>query len=65
MAGRKEALGKTARSSTVFDREAGARPTGHLCVTCSKPIALRDHLPVMRMPGRKMLHYHRACYQTA
>jgi len=58
-------LGKTARSSTVFDREAGNKTTGHSCVSCSKPIIIREHLPVMQMPGRKMMHYHRACYQTA
>jgi hypothetical protein len=58
-------LGKTARSSTVFDREAGNRFTPHSCASCSKPIIVRDHLPVMQMPGRKMMHYHRACYQSA
>ena len=67
MAGRRGegGLGKTARSSTVFDREAGNKPTGHTCASCSKPIVIREHLPVMQMPGRKMMHYHRACYQTA
>jgi hypothetical protein len=58
-------LGKTARSSTVFDREAGNKLSGHTCVACSKPIIIREHLPVMTMPGRKMVHYHRACYTTA
>jgi hypothetical protein len=58
-------LGKTARSSTVFDREAGNRLTPHSCAECHKPIVLREHLPVMQMPGRKMLHYHRACYTAA
>jgi hypothetical protein len=67
MAARKNegGLGKTARSSTVFDREAGNRASGHTCIACAKPIVLREHLPVMTMPGRKMVHYHRACYQTA
>ena len=67
MAARKNegGLGKTARSSTVFDREAGNRLTGHICASCSKPIVVREHLPVMQMPGRKMQHYHRACYQVA
>jgi hypothetical protein len=58
-------LGKTARSSTVFDREAGNRTSGHTCASCGKPIVIREHLPVMSMPGRKMVHYHRTCYQTA
>jgi hypothetical protein len=65
MAGRKkevDGLGKTARSSTVFDREAGNRPTGHNCTACQRPITVREHLPVMAMPGRKMRHYHRNCY---
>ena len=67
MAARKNeaGLGKTARSSTVFDREAGNRATGHTCTTCGKPVAVKDHLPVMQMPGRKMMHFHRACYQAA
>jgi hypothetical protein len=67
MAGRKNegALGKTARSSTVFDREAGNKLTGHTCSSCSKPIIVKEHLPVMQMPGRRMAHYHRACYPTA
>ncbi|MGH2355970.1 MAG: hypothetical protein ACRDJN_30560 [Chloroflexota bacterium] len=67
MAGRRSegALGKTARSSTVFDREAGSKPSGHTCAGCGKPIAIREHLPVMQMPGRRMQHYHRACYQVA
>jgi hypothetical protein len=67
MASRKNegGLGKTARSSTVFDREAGNKPSGHTCSSCGKPIIIREHLPVMSMPGRKMMHYHRACYQTA
>ena len=67
MAARKNeaGLGKTARSSTVFDREAGNRATGHTCNTCGKPVVVKDHLPVMQMPGRKMMHFHRACYQAA
>ncbi len=67
MAARKNeaGLGKTARSSTVFDREAGNRVTGHTCASCGKPVVVKDHLPVMVMPGRKMTHYHRACYASA
>ena len=50
MAARKSegGLGKTARSSTVFDREAGNKPSGHTCAACSKPIVIREHLPVMQ-----------------
>ena len=66
MAGKRkdtEGLGKTARSSTVFDHEAMNRPTGHTCAACREPSVVKDHLPVMAMPGRRMLHYHRACYK--
>lgn len=65
MAASKGGLGKTARSSTIFDREAGNKPSGHVCVSCTKPIIIREHLPVMQMPGRRMAHYHRACYQAS
>ena len=66
MAGKKKnvkgGLGKTARSSTVFDRSAGDKLTPHVCAECKKPIIVRDHQPVMIMPGRKMVHFHKACY---
>ena len=66
MAGKaKGGLGKTARSSTLAREQAAAkeRPSGHLCGLCGKAVLIKDHLPVMRIPGRKMTHYHRACYE--
>lgn len=58
-----DALGKTARSSTVFDREAGNRAIGRNCHECHRPITVREHMPVMTMPGRRMRHFHRSCYE--
>ena len=44
MAGKKkqdaEGRGKTSRSSSVFDREAGSRLLDHECVACGRPIAM-------------------------
>lgn len=54
----KGGLGKTARSSTQFNRKAG--PSGHVCEACGGAIIVKDYLPVRR--DGKMVHYHAACW---
>lgn len=61
MAGKvKGGLGKTARSSTMFNRKEG--PSGHTCGKCTTAVKLKDLLVVRVLTTGQSLFYHNACY---
>lgn len=62
MAGKvKGGLGKTARSSTIFNRKEAL--TGHSCENCAMPIKVKELLVVKVLTTGATLFYHNDCYK--